>query len=283
MLMFSVVTPSFQQSNWLNLAIKSVEDQELPVEHIIQDSCSTDGTREMLLQHPSVHAILEKDTGMYDAVNRGLRRATGQIISYLNCDEQYLPGTLSRVGGFFENNPEIDFLFGGLVVVDSEGKYVCSRKMLPPMAAHTRVCHLSTFTCSTFFRRRILDDHELFFNSEWKAVGDAEWMLRCLQKGLKMASIPDLISAFVDTGSNLGASATSEMERNRLRDSAPVWQRATVPLVALHHRLRRWQRGIYDQKPFDYAIYTQSSPAQRVSFQVAEPTTLWKKRFTILR
>src|SRR5271155_3382250 len=102
---FSVVTPSFRQSQWLKLCVASVADQGVEVEHIVQDACSDDGTLDWLLTDPRVKAFSEKDAGMYDAVNRGLRRASGQILSYLNCDEQYLPGALQAVGDYFERHP----------------------------------------------------------------------------------------------------------------------------------------------------------------------------------
>src|SRR5580658_5685732 len=102
---FSVVTPSFRQSLWLKLCVASVADQGVEVEHIVQDACSDDGTLDWLLTDPRVQAFSEKDAGMYDAVNRGLRRASGEILSYLNCDEQYLPGALRAVETHFESHP----------------------------------------------------------------------------------------------------------------------------------------------------------------------------------
>ena len=103
---FSVVTPSFRNSNWLKLCIASVADQQgVEVEHIVQDSCSDDGTQDWLPRDPRVKAFVEKDAGMYDAVNRGYRRATGDIFAYFNCDEQYLPGALKTVQGFLKRIP----------------------------------------------------------------------------------------------------------------------------------------------------------------------------------
>src|SRR5688572_28783022 len=97
-LMFSVITPSFRSSEWLKLCIASVADQEdVTVEHIVQDAGSDDGTLDWLLKEPRVAAFVEKDSGMYDAVNRGLRRAKGEFVAYLNADEQYLPGGLKEV------------------------------------------------------------------------------------------------------------------------------------------------------------------------------------------
>src|SRR5688572_7753502 len=98
---FSIVTPSFRGARWLQLCIASVADQDVDHEHIVQDSCSDDGTQDWLPRDGRVKAYIEKDKGMYDAVNRGLRRATGDILAYINCDEQYLPNALSQVAQFF--------------------------------------------------------------------------------------------------------------------------------------------------------------------------------------
>src|SRR5947209_19202515 len=94
-LRFSIITPSFQGRQWLPLCIASVADQQgVEVEHIVQDSCSGDGTEDLLRNYPNVRPYVEKDEGMYDAVNRGFDRDAGDILAYMNCDEQYLPGAL---------------------------------------------------------------------------------------------------------------------------------------------------------------------------------------------
>ena len=80
---FSIITPSFRNSNWLRLCIASVADQQgVEHEHIVQDACSDDGTQEWLPHDTRVQAFIEKDNGMYDAVNRGWRRSTGEIVSW---------------------------------------------------------------------------------------------------------------------------------------------------------------------------------------------------------
>src|SRR5579864_8457246 len=99
---FSIVTPSFRSSRWLKLCIASVADQAgVEFEHIVQDAGSDDGTLEWLPHDTRVRAYVEKDSGMYDAINRGYRRAKGDLLAYLNCDEQYLPGALQKVRDFF--------------------------------------------------------------------------------------------------------------------------------------------------------------------------------------
>src|SRR4029450_671286 len=101
---FSIITPSFNPSPWLPLCIASVADQGVDVEHIVQDAGSTDGTLDWLTRDTRGSAFIERDSGMYDGVNRGLRRAEGDILSYLNCDEQYLPGCLQTVESFFRSH-----------------------------------------------------------------------------------------------------------------------------------------------------------------------------------
>src|SRR3954466_2429731 len=176
----SIITPSFRNSRWLKLCIASVADQEVTHEHIVQDSCSDDGTQDWLPKEPRVKAFIEKDQGMYDAVNRGLRRAQGEILAYLNCDEQYLPGTLPTVASFFDRHPHIDIVFGDIVIVDAQGQYLQHRKVQVPLKYHTWTCHLSTLSCATFFRRNVIDNG-FFFNPALPDVGDGEWMVRMLQ------------------------------------------------------------------------------------------------------
>jgi glycosyltransferase involved in cell wall biosynthesis len=110
---FSVITPSLNMLDYLKRCHASIMDQEnITVEHIIMDGGSTDGTEEWLKQNKRAIGVIQKDEGMYNAINKGLSLAQGNIISYLSCDEQYLSGTLSFVKEFMERNPEVDILFG---------------------------------------------------------------------------------------------------------------------------------------------------------------------------
>src|SRR5687768_3530985 len=99
---FSIVTPSFRNSQWLKLCVASVADQEVEQEHLIQDAGSDDGTLDWLLSDSRVRAFVEKDAGMYDALNRALSKTSGEYIGFLNCDEQYLPNALQVAGDFLD-------------------------------------------------------------------------------------------------------------------------------------------------------------------------------------
>ena len=278
LLPISIITPSFRQSRWLKLCVASVADQGPGVEHIVQDAGSDDGTLDWLRGDARVKAFVERDSGMYDAVNRGLRRASGEILSYLNCDEQYLPGALAAVGDYFERHREVDLVFGDCLVVGPKGEFVCYRKVQLPSKYHIMISHLPTFTCSTFFRRGILDEQGLFFDSKWRDLGDADWVLRALAGGVRMGIVRQYLSVFTDTGVNMNLSANARREKKLMAEAAPGWARKLAPLLVWRHRLRRLMGGSYRQKPFDYAIYTLESPDRRVVHQVERPTFIWKER-----
>jgi glycosyltransferase involved in cell wall biosynthesis len=274
---FSIITPSFNSASWLRLCIASVADQGVDFEHIVQDGGSTDGTLEWLPHDARVKAFVERDAGMYDAVNRGLRRASGDILAYLNCDEQYLPGCLQNVDAFFRAHPDVHVLFGDVVVVNANFEYFFHRKMLVPLRHHTWVSHLSTLTCATFFRRSILDDYDVFFDARLRDVGDAEWMVRLLEHRPGMAVLRQFTSVFTMTGDNMGAKPNAIREIRELRASAPRLARTLQPLLVLHHRLRRLIGGVYTQRPFSYSIYTQNSPDRRRTFEVTHPRFRWRR------
>ena len=280
---FSVVTPSFNPSFWIGLCIASVADQGVEVEHIVQDPGSTDGTLDRLAGDPRVQLFVERDSGMYDAVNRGLRRTTGEIVAYLNCDEQYLPGCLQAVDRFFRSEPTVDVVFGDVVVVNGEGEYLFHRKVQPPRTYHTWVSHLPTLTCAMFFRRRVFDEYGVFFDPRLRDVGDADWVLRLLRRGTRMAVLRQFTSVFGMTGENMSAKPNAVRERKALRDSAPLAVRALEPAIVLQHRLRRFAGGIYRQDPFSYDIYTRTHLESRVRFDVAHPRFRWTTSEVVAR
>ena len=271
MMRFSIVTPSFRNSEWLKLCVASTADQDVPFEHIIQDAGSDDGTLDWLLKDDRVKAFVEKDKGMYDAINRGFRRSEGDILAWLNCDEQYLPGALKTVGEYFEKHPEVDVVFGDAVVIDAEGNYLCHRKMQIPLKYHTMAVHLSTLSCTMFFRRRVVFEHGLWFDTRWRSAGDAEWMLRLLQRRFEMRTLRRFTSVFTLTGANLSASATGEREGRDLARQAPGWVRTARPLIIVHHRLRRLLGGVYSQTPFSFEAFTPASPERRIRQEVSRP------------
>ncbi len=285
---FSIVTPSFRQLDWLKLCAASIADQQgVGVEHIVQDAGTgpemeawAAGWKEQCGKRAgdfTFQLAMEKDEGMYDAVNRGLRRATGEVLAYLNCDEQYLPGVLAKVGSYFKRNPAIDVAFGHTIVVDPRGAFLSYRKAILPQKIHTWVSkNLATLTCSTFFRREVIHERGLLFNPWRCAIGDGEWVMQLIDEGVPMGILPLWTSTFLDHGANLMLSERSVREQRQLVASAPALARALRPAVIAHYRLRKWWHGAYRQAPFDYSIYTRASPRERVNFHVAKPSFRWR-------
>jgi glycosyltransferase involved in cell wall biosynthesis len=268
---FSIVTPSYRSSAWLKLCIASVADQQVEAEHLVQDAGSDDGTLDWLSQDRRVKAFVEPDQGMYDAINRGLRRAGGEILACLNCDEQYLPGALAAVGAFFERHHAVEVAFGDVVMVDAQGAYLCHRRMQTPLKYHTWTCHLSTLSCATFFRRQLVYERGFLFDPRLRDGGDGRWMLRLLQNRVNMAALGSFTSVFTRTGTNMSQGANALRENREFCQTAPYWARRLAPLFVLHHRWRRLLGGMYSQPPFAYDIFTTASPARRQRFEVAHP------------
>jgi glycosyltransferase involved in cell wall biosynthesis len=290
---FSIVTPSFRQLDWLKLCSASIADQAgVSLEHIVQDAGSGEAMEAWGAEWPAEAArrrtpgdapftfrlVMEKDAGMYDAVNRGLRRATGEILAYLNCDEQYFPGTLAAVDRFFREHPEVEVLFGDVVVVNPQGGYLCSRPVTLPTYLHTHIVTLGVFTAATFFRRRLIDEQGLFFDPAWRDTGDSVWVLELIRRRVPMAVLGRFVTAFTETGDNMNTKPNALAEQARMRTMAPRWAQPLAPLWVLQHRLRRLLAGVYFPRKLSYAIYTQEQPAERQTFRVDRPTFVWSGR-----
>ncbi|HTR42063.1 MAG TPA: glycosyltransferase [Pseudomonadales bacterium] len=275
---FSIVTPSFRNSNWLKLCIASVADQQdVEVEHIVQDSCSDDGTQDWLPNDSRVKAFIEKDKGMYDAVNRGYQRATGDILAYLNCDEQYLPGGLKAVQDFFEANPRIEVVLAHSLIVDALGQYICHRYMLTPHPWH--VWHrFRMLTSSLFIRRKVISERGIFFDTQWRDLGDFHWALALIKNKVPMAVCNSFTSVFTDTGDNMGWKPNAIREKAETNRMIPPPLKALKPVWILHHRLRQLAAGHFRLKPTQYQLYTLKSPERRVTVDVPKPTAVWWAR-----
>ena len=127
MQLVSIVTPSYNQARYLEAAIQSVLAQDYArIEYIVVDGGSTDGSVELIKKYQSRFAywVSEKDSGQADAINKGLSRASGEILAWLNSDDYYLPNTISAAAKCFEENPDVTMLYGDMLAVDEHGQTI---------------------------------------------------------------------------------------------------------------------------------------------------------------
>ncbi len=125
MTLVSIITPSFNQSAYLEQTILSVLNQDHSnIEYIVIDGASTDNSVDIIKKYGSKLAywVSEKDNGQADAINKGFARATGDIVAWLNSDDYYLAGTISAVVKVFEENPDVVLVYGNMLAVDEHGK-----------------------------------------------------------------------------------------------------------------------------------------------------------------
>ena len=122
---FSIVTPCLNGRATIADTLRSVRDQRYePLEHIVVDGGSTDGTLELLEGAPGVRYISEPDRGLSDAVNKGVRMAQNDVVGWLNADDVYLPGALERVAEAFERRPDALWATGRCLIIDGEGNEI---------------------------------------------------------------------------------------------------------------------------------------------------------------
>jgi glycosyltransferase involved in cell wall biosynthesis len=258
----SIITPTFKQPDWVRLCAASVADQSgVTFEHIIQDGGDGRGL-EWLESMPGARLFVEPDLGMYDALAKGISKAKGDIISHLNSDEQYLPRTLETVHQFFTRNSEIEVLFGDAILISAEGTPLGYRRIISPQRAHTVACHLGTLTCSTFFRRSVVE-RGLSYKSDWRDVGDSALVLSWLDAGLKMATIRRPLAVFTFTGMNRGREKVAKEEQMLFRAQGDPQRLLNPVLLAAQHRFRKLLAGAYRKRNLSIEIFTQTSPERR--------------------
>lgn len=274
----SIITPSYNMFDYLCRCVASVEDQSGAThEHIVVDALSTDGTVDWLQHKDNISFISEKDKGMYDAVNKGMKMGRDEIIAYLNCDEQYLPGTLNFVQNYFDKNPDIDMIFGDSLLINPDGSLICYRKGYQPRWYYILVSHLYVLSCTMFFRRKIIDDG-VFFSDTFRAVGDADFVIRVLRLGYKVAHVNRYLSAFTYTGDNMSLGENAKRESLELKMSAPLWVRALkTPLNALRLAEKLVSGAYWQKMPFSYEVYPEGEIQKRKFFQVENASCNWPK------
>ncbi len=156
---FSIVMPSLNQARFLARAIESVlVHREVDLELIVMDGGSTDGSLEVLraIGDPRLRFVSRPDRGQADAINRGFARARGEIIAWLNSDDEYVPGALYHVARAFAEDPDCCALYGEVDMVDEDGRVLRRYPTKPWNTARmARKCYISQ--PSVFIKREVFE------------------------------------------------------------------------------------------------------------------------------
>jgi len=190
----SIVTPSFNQGQYIGRTLQSVASQAgAEIEHVVFDGGSRDNTVEVLKNFsPPVRWVSKKDKGQADAVNQGIRATDGEILGWLNSDDIYYPGAIARVVEFFDQNPDIDVVYGMADHIDLEDKAFESYPSEPwDFERLKETC----FICqpALFFRRRVVEKHGLL-NESLNYCMDYEYWLRLGKAGVRFAYLEEKLA-----------------------------------------------------------------------------------------
>ncbi len=199
MIKISVITVCYNSVQTIEKTIRSVITQKYPkLEYIIIDGDSTDGTQEIIRRYQSAIKfwVSEPDNGIYDAMNKGIHVATGDVIAFLNSDDWYEDGTLESVDQYFRDE-KLQILSGEINTWDRQGKYKIMRKRSGNDIRINMVYrHPATFARKTLF------DRYGGFDTSYKIAADYEWMLRIYNEGVPVYYTERIFTNFRTDGAS---------------------------------------------------------------------------------
>ena len=195
-LKFSIVTPSFNQGQYLEQTIRSVLDQDYEsLEYIIIDGGSTDDSVDVIKRYQDRLAYWESspDRGQAHAINKGLEKATGDIFAFINSDDLYLPGAFRAVAEYFRENPSCEWLCGETVLFGTDRQTVLAPTRVPKTAAHALSWAYVAAQPGMFWKREIVKDG---VQERWRYCFDNELYARLLVRGHQCEYLPVPIAAY---------------------------------------------------------------------------------------
>lgn len=200
----SVIMACFNSAEFINDALNSINSQDHDdVQLIVIDGGSTDGTLDILYAAGQVIDVLlsEPDRGVYDAMNKGLELATGDIVCFLNSDDFYArPSVLSDVVGYFDLNPDVDILLGNVEYVERYNARLVTRSYSSLNFRPWKLSFGFMPAHPATFAKKLVFEEVGFFNTDYRIAGDYEWFLRAFKfHDFKISSV-NLTQVFMRQG-----------------------------------------------------------------------------------
>ena len=227
----TIITVSLNAVQTIEQTIRSVLDQSYPnLEYIIIDGGSTDGTLEIIDNYRKNLALVisERDDGIYSAFNKGLRRASGDLIGILNADDLYAPWTLNTIAETYTSHPDYDIFYGKVVVLDENR----CRWTVYPLGDPCQLFDRMSISHPAVFATKKTYEINGLFDETYKIAGDWDFLLRCLQDGSRFYPIDKVLTAFRNEGVSSGMSSALRKE-NKL-----IYSRYLNTLTALQKNLK---------------------------------------------
>lgn len=255
----SIVTISYNQSEFLERAIRSVIKQDYEdIEYIVVDAGSTDGSREIIERYQSRmdKIIFEPDEGPADGLNKGFAVAIGEICGCINADDAYLPGAIREVVDAFQGHPEADVVYGDGYIIDAEGRPI--RRFRSNLFSPVRFVYGGGVVVqqSTFFKKTAFNTVG-GFNPENRSSWDAELLLRFGLAGMRFLRVRRYWSLFTTHPDSIGGSQRlyQDSKKNHRRYFKMVMGRQRCWHDRILRRLAWIQKWILDPRGFLIRLY----------------------------
>ena len=194
----SIIVPTLNQAQYIGAALDSILQQDYArIECIVMDGGSTDGTVELLQRYtdPGFVWVSEPDRGQSDAINKGLRRARGDVLSYLNSDDLLCAGAVQHVVEYLSNHSDADLVYGDCNFIDPAGTTIRLMQGKPFSLEHALQGDYAITQPGTFWRRSVyerLGD----FDTSLHYVMDIDYWMRAAIAGFRLVYVPQPLSAF---------------------------------------------------------------------------------------
>ena len=216
----SIITVTYNAEATIERTLESVAQQTYPdVEHLIMDGASKDGTLEIARRYPHAIVYSEPDKGLYDAMNKGLKKATGDYLCFLNAgDKLHSKETLAHIASSVPDSSSIGVLYGDTHIVDNEGTFIRNRRLTPPEHLTWQSFKQGMLVCHQAFyiNRQIA----LAYDTTYRFSADFDWCIRCMKEGEKQGMqnlyIQEPIADYLSEGMTTANHKASLKERFRI-------------------------------------------------------------------
>ena len=221
----SIVTPSYNQGEFIERTLRSILDQGYPnLEYIVQDGDSKDGTLDLLRSYQPQLTFVDsqQDNGQAHAINMGFQRAKGEIMAFLNSDDILLPGALKYVADYFTSHPEIDVVYSHRVIINEKDQEI-GRWILPPHDNDVILWADYIPQETLFWRRSMWEKVGGQLDESYRFALDWDLIMRFRMAGARFKRLPRFLAAFRSQAgqkTSLQMNSVGMSEMNRLRKQA---------------------------------------------------------------